>query len=103
MTAPEAQALQEHEIIRHSLTGDFGRVLRMDDNIYVIIGWGCGPNGDKFPTDLSRQRVTEMRGIERCQDPRFAETSCSQCGREFGPGNYGFSNCKNHKGKFGVR
>lgn len=28
--------------------------------------------------------------------PRFDKVSCSQCGREFGPGNHGFSHCENH-------
>jgi hypothetical protein len=27
---------------------------------------------------------------------RFPKTSCSQCGREFGPGNHGFSDCSHH-------
>lgn len=27
---------------------------------------------------------------------KFAQTWCSQCGREFGPGNHGFSHCENH-------
>jgi len=28
--------------------------------------------------------------------PRFAETSCSQCGRDTGPGNSGHSSCATH-------
>jgi hypothetical protein len=27
---------------------------------------------------------------------RFANTSCSQCGGEFGPGDHGYSHCENH-------
>lgn len=27
---------------------------------------------------------------------RFQKTYCSQCGREFGPGNEGFSHCEDH-------
>ena len=27
---------------------------------------------------------------------KFANVSCSQCGREFGPGDSGFSHCENH-------
>lgn len=30
--------------------------------------------------------------------PRFANTSCSQCGGTFGPGNAGFSHCQDHQG-----
>ena len=27
---------------------------------------------------------------------KFANVSCSQCGRDFGPGEHGFSHCKDH-------
>lgn len=30
--------------------------------------------------------------------PRFEQTSCSHCGREFGPGDHGFSHCDQHPG-----
>jgi len=30
------------------------------------------------------------------QAPRFAQTYCSQCGRENGPGNSGVSRCADH-------
>jgi hypothetical protein len=29
--------------------------------------------------------------------PRFPQTSCSQCGGEFGPGDSGFSHCSDHR------
>lgn len=29
--------------------------------------------------------------------PRFAKTYCSQCGREFGPGDNGYSHCHQHE------
>lgn len=32
-------------------------------------------------------------------EPRFPNVSCSQCGRDFGPGDNGFSHCRNHAGK----
>lgn len=28
---------------------------------------------------------------------KFAITSCSECGRDFGPGDHGFSHCKDHQ------
>ena len=28
--------------------------------------------------------------------PQFDNVSCSQCGRSFGPGDSGFSHCRNH-------
>ena len=32
---------------------------------------------------------------------RFVNTYCSQCGAEFGPGDHGFSSCKEHRVKRG--
>lgn len=29
--------------------------------------------------------------------PKFEKTYCSQCGAEFGPGDYGYSHCEDHK------
>lgn len=31
--------------------------------------------------------------------PGFDNINCSQCGRGFGPGNHGFSHCKDHRDK----
>jgi hypothetical protein len=31
--------------------------------------------------------------------PRFPNVSCSQCGKDFGPGDHGYSHCKDHKNK----
>lgn len=31
--------------------------------------------------------------------PKFEHTYCSQCGREFGPGNHGYSRCDSHAGQ----
>lgn len=31
--------------------------------------------------------------------PRFPQTWCSQCGRDFGPGDNGFSECAAHRGR----
>jgi hypothetical protein len=28
--------------------------------------------------------------------PRFPFVTCSQCGREFGPGDHGYSHCRDH-------
>jgi hypothetical protein len=32
------------------------------------------------------------------RSPRFSQTSCSHCGAVFGPGDHGFSHCKDHRG-----
>ena len=30
-------------------------------------------------------------------EPKFAETFCSQCGGKFGPGDHGYSHCRDHR------
>ena len=30
--------------------------------------------------------------------PRFENVSCSSCGRDFGPGDWGYSHCADHAG-----
>lgn len=34
---------------------------------------------------------------------KFSNVTCSQCGRSFGPGDHGFSRCKNHRGMDAIR
>lgn len=36
-------------------------------------------------------------GKDRNDMPMFSNVYCSNCGREFGPGDHGFSHCENHK------
>jgi hypothetical protein len=33
--------------------------------------------------------------------PRFSATFCSMCGRDFGPGDHGYSSCDSHADKWG--
>lgn len=42
---------------------------------------------------------TDAQGVSDCGKKvfKFPETSCSQCGRDFGPGNHGFSHCEDHR------
>ena len=36
--------------------------------------------------------------IDASRQPRFQCVSCSQCGNTFGPGDAGFSDCREHRG-----
>lgn len=56
--------------------------------------------GIEAPRDIPvhRKEVYETIKREQGDSPRFAETYCSQCGRSFGPGNHGYSHCKDHGG-----
>jgi len=38
-----------------------------------------------------------FRTIELSGHAAFENVSCSQCGKDFGPGDHGFSHCDNHK------
>lgn len=35
--------------------------------------------------------------------PKFANVSCSHCGKSFGPGDHGFSHCDSHAGLTAIR
>jgi hypothetical protein len=54
---------------------------------------------DKHMLDLLNTKIKEMLGESK---PKYKNVSCSQCGNKFGPGNSGFSSCKEHKGKTAV-
>ena len=47
--------------------------------------------------------VGEEGSIPSLSTFKFQKTFCSSCGREFGPGNHGFSHCKDHASKSGTR
>jgi hypothetical protein len=54
--------------------------------------------------NINNSRVTQAILDTRIKvnlEPKFTETFCSQCGQEFGPGDGGYSSCKNHP-KVGV-
>ena len=46
---------------------------------------------------LARE-AEELKSVQRIGPPRFPETSCSQCGGSFGPGDHGYSDCRDHGG-----
>ena len=49
-----------------------------------------------------RQLSIAISLIQECtRKPKFEVTHCSQCGQEFGPGDYGFSHCDSHKNMVG--
>lgn len=39
---------------------------------------------------------SKLNGLVQLPKPTFPNVSCSQCGRDFGPGEHGFSHCKSH-------
>lgn len=51
---------------------------------------------DKHMLTLLNTRIKEMLGEGQA---KYKNVSCSQCGNKFGPGDSGYSSCKQHKGK----
>ena len=47
-------------------------------------------------TAVQQSAGDEIRRLNREAAPRFESVWCSQCGRQFGPGNSGFSHCADH-------
>lgn len=44
----------------------------------------------------------ELDAVPVTPEPRFPMVSCSQCGADFGPGDNGFSHCRDHRHLIGV-
>lgn len=42
------------------------------------------------------KRIMEEERVDRDKLPRFPHTYCSNCGKEFGPGDHGYSYCESH-------
>jgi hypothetical protein len=54
------------------------------------------------PAQLAARRAAWLKAQHLPQRKpafRFAVVSCSQCGKDFGPGDHGFSRCVDHKGR----
>ena len=51
----------------------------------------------KLPAALARAAIEELR--YRPDQHRFAQTFCSQCGADQGPGDSGVSHCSDHLSK----
>lgn len=60
-----------------------------------------------YPSEVSHWRERALKAEARLSEieaqspvsaigPRFQNVSCSQCGRDFGPGDHGYSHCQDH-------
>ena len=49
---------------------------------------------DKAKGEMVAEQMKEH--LATTGTPKFQKVWCSQCGKEFGPGNSGFSHCENH-------
>lgn len=56
---------------------------------------------DKHMLNLLNTKIKEMLGEGETKF-KYKNVSCSQCGHGFGPGNEGFSSCKQHKNKVAI-
>jgi hypothetical protein len=50
------------------------------------------------PIDVLKPITAKVDRVS-CPEAKFENVYCSQCGREFGPGNHGYSHCKDHKNR----
>ena len=58
-------------------------------------GYGATVKPIKHTLPILSDNAT-VKHTKTCISPRFKNTFCSQCGREFGPGDHGYSHCKDH-------
>ena len=47
-------------------------------------------------------KVAASVSVPSAATAKFARTACSQCGREFGPGDHGYSQCSSHRGVYSI-
>lgn len=49
---------------------------------------------------LTQKQIVQTLSMQRDVRPaQYNRVECSQCGRQFGAGNFGYSHCRDHKGK----
>lgn len=56
------------------------------------LAYAMGEAGNENPSPEAISMATKW------ELARFGNVYCSQCGRDFGPGEHGFSHCTNHNG-----
>ena len=55
------------------------------------------------PIIADRLLLKAANQLAQMMRPRFPNVFCTECGQDFGPGEHGFSHCRNHAGKPIVR
>lgn len=94
-TAPTIEALD-----RDLLTQALREMIRRFQFAAKEAGYSDKFIADCTETELALiNRVTLAKECEVAATPKYQETSCSNCGCSFGPGDHGFSHCDSHKGK----
>jgi hypothetical protein len=113
-TASELHARVSEVLLKIKLSG----VLDKDEMADLAYATGVQIAPDLPRAETRLQRLQRMLADAQCQAasdaaelesvqrigrglpklPRFADTGCSQCGGSFGPGDHGYSHCKDHGG-----
>jgi len=85
------------EKLRESISDALGDAL---DCMRVWSAWGVGTMSEddfvEIRGDAARLEEIVDAAIFAFGEPRFKNVFCSQCGQDFGPGEHGFSHCRNH-------
>lgn len=56
----------------------------------INLAYAVGEVGNDYPSPEAIATAVKW------ENSKFGNTSCSQCGKWFGPGEHGFSHCKDH-------
>ena len=85
------------QIKRHC--DDFSGVAVIGEPVYVCAhcGYDWGTESETYNGGCCAKDEENNPDADVVESPRFPNVSCSQCGRNFGPGDHGFSHCDNHK------
>jgi hypothetical protein len=83
---------QQFKLLGKSRQDACRKFYRFKDSSTVVEEIG----GEEVLVAIPNDKFVELFGIESPYAPKFEQTSCSQCGREFGPGDHGYSHCADH-------
>src|SRR6185503_8939538 len=103
---PAIQARREADRYRAALTASRERCKALEGALRAardeITWWTaehgcCGGHETDTLALIDRALLRQGEGqAGETRTPKFAQTSCSQCGRDFGPGDHGYSHCADH-------
>lgn len=84
-------------------THDLLKMIHEDVPVEIIAAWTdeqcLGADKYAMATYLQDSLIPPRPEVLGPAKPRFGNVSCSQCGRDFGPGDHGYSHCSNHASK----
>ena len=85
------------EATQRSLLEHMARIKQLEAAAKWLIKVNGTPERNMELVQLAWEKLREVTETAGGSKPRFEETWCSQCGQPQGPGDSGYSQCKEHR------